>query len=158
MLGQQSLGGFQSLKVDTNRVRRDNEARIKNKEFGVVLKNGLIINDGKNPTKDSRLALVAENRKKYELTESEISELVDEDLMFRLKREKRLEFTLYLQGNNKIEDGMEVEEIKSIDQIIADTRKKLKDVEDRVYFEIYKQHPTREHPFEIDSTNTKKRK
>lgn len=97
MLGQQSLGGFNFLRIDPDRIRKENEERIKTLSKDCI-KNGLIINNGKdNSKKKSRQMLIEENRKKYELTEEEAEKMVSEIELYKIKRAKRLQFQQFLE-------------------------------------------------------------
>lgn len=62
MIGQQSLGEFMGLHIDTDAVWRDNQ-----KKKNVIRKNGCIVNQGNNPTPEQRRQKIEENRVRYEL-------------------------------------------------------------------------------------------
>jgi len=120
MLGVQSLAQFNGIQLDTDMVRKDSESIVeelhnkrKNGEKSTLgIKNGLIVNtNGANPTKESIKKKLEKNREKYELSKEEI-EAIDEEEMYALKRNRRLEFTDHLktyltQKNNEIIPDMD---------------------------------------------------
>lgn len=63
LLGQQSLAAFTGLRVDLDRIRADNEARV-----DAPRKAGLIVNSGPNPTREIVRLLRGEAEKRYGLT------------------------------------------------------------------------------------------
>ncbi|KRX04843.1 hypothetical protein PPERSA_06477 [Pseudocohnilembus persalinus] len=70
LIGQQSLGDFMGLRVDLQKVYLDNM-----KKQNVMRKNNSVINTGDNPTKEERQRNIEGNRKKYGLSQEEISKL-----------------------------------------------------------------------------------
>ncbi|GIL60007.1 hypothetical protein Vafri_14647 [Volvox africanus] len=74
LLGQQSLAAFTGLRVDVDRVRADNEARM-----DATRKAGLIIYDGPLLTKEMKAELREEAMRKYGLTPEQLIK-VDEQL------------------------------------------------------------------------------
>jgi hypothetical protein len=70
LLGQQSIGEFMGLHLDTNEVYTVNQAKT-----GQTWKNGVIINTGKNPTIDERNKKIAENKEKYGLSKEDIDSI-----------------------------------------------------------------------------------
>uniref|UniRef100_A0A383W0B8 UBA domain-containing protein n=1 Tax=Tetradesmus obliquus TaxID=3088 RepID=A0A383W0B8_TETOB len=69
LLGQQSLAAYSGLRVDVDRVRADNEAKL-----DAHRKNGLVIWTGPNPTKEMRLQWQQEAKEKYGLSEQQQQE------------------------------------------------------------------------------------
>ncbi|WIA42018.1 hypothetical protein OEZ86_009311 [Tetradesmus obliquus] len=69
LLGQQSLAAYSGLRVDVDRVRADNEAKL-----DAHRKNGLVIWTGPNPTKEMRLQWQQEAQEKYGLSEQQQQE------------------------------------------------------------------------------------
>jgi len=74
LIGQQSLAAYTGLQVDIDRVRADNEACV-----DAPRKAGLIINTGKNLTREDKDRLQQETRANYGLTKEQMKE-VDEQL------------------------------------------------------------------------------
>eukprot|EP00164_Ancoracysta_twista_P012497 GFYU01019635.1.p1 GENE.GFYU01019635.1~~GFYU01019635.1.p1 ORF type:complete len:336 (+),score=120.72 GFYU01019635.1:40-1047(+) len=72
--GQQSLKEFVGLKLDVLDVHS-----INSKKEG-YRKNGFLVNEGENPTKEEMQRRHDANRKKFELSEKEVDELVIPDL------------------------------------------------------------------------------
>jgi hypothetical protein len=70
LVGQQSLGEFIGLRLDLQKVFRDNM-----KKKGVKRKNNSIINFGDNQTREERNRLIEENRRNYGLSEQAIQEI-----------------------------------------------------------------------------------
>ncbi|KAL0480066.1 telomere repeat-binding factor [Acrasis kona] len=136
MLGQQSLAGYAMLKVDASQVRRDNEAKIKdlakNSDDKVYIKSGLLINAGENPTKESKLKLLEENRKKYELSEEDINSRVNDFDLFLVKRAKRIEFEDLLRKYSIFDrtgdedDSTNLDETKKLGKQIEQEERQLK--------------------------------
>lgn len=91
IIGQQSLGAMVGLHLDLDKIRRYNEERAKN-VTNINVKNGMIINKGHNPTKESKEKENAFYKNQFDLTEKEVAEHVDEFELFSIKRERRLLF------------------------------------------------------------------
>ncbi|CAD7705149.1 unnamed protein product [Ostreobium quekettii] len=68
MVGQQSLGAFTGLRLDVDKLRKDNESRT-----DVTRKNGMIINTGDALTKKEKEQLRKEAIAKYGLSAEEIA-------------------------------------------------------------------------------------
>ncbi|EFC37726.1 predicted protein [Naegleria gruberi] len=138
MLGVQSLAQFNGIRLDTDRVRTDFEKlaeKVNSKSGdngGLSIKNGLIVNaHGANPTKESIKQKREHNRKKYELDEDEVADLVDEEELYSLKRSVRLEFTKHLRKflnqDNENESTNDLSELTSSLETIDDDLKECKD-------------------------------
>lgn len=70
----------------------------KRAKLPVRIKQGLVINIGENPTRESKLRLIEENRKKYEKSEQEIAAAIPSQIdLFAVKRAKRLQFVQFLK-------------------------------------------------------------
>ncbi|KAL9654900.1 hypothetical protein ABK040_008690 [Willaertia magna] len=139
MLGVQSLAQFNDIKLDVDQVRKDyellaekiNETRKKGEKPQYCIKNGLIVNNGANPTKESTKQKKEQNKKKYQLSDSEIKELVDEVEMYALKRKKRLEFTKQLteylkcSTNNGIYNSNDNVSIEEVEEELEESKQRL---------------------------------
>lgn len=115
ILGQQSLGGFMQLRVDPDEVRRENESLLQRhqeqverlsrgeqlrdgeKPLNVKVKNGLVVNAGKNPTRQSRMRQLESNRRRFAMDQEEVERRVNEFDLFSIKRLRRLQFTEFLR-------------------------------------------------------------
>lgn len=73
LIGQQSLAAYTGLQVDIDRVRADNEARV-----DAPRKAGLIINTGKNLTREDKDRLQQETRANYGLTKEQMKEVEEQ--------------------------------------------------------------------------------
>eukprot|EP00818_Percolomonas_sp_WS_P004215 CAMPEP_0117450206 /NCGR_PEP_ID=MMETSP0759-20121206/8346_1 /TAXON_ID=63605 /ORGANISM="Percolomonas cosmopolitus, Strain WS" /LENGTH=249 /DNA_ID=CAMNT_0005242715 /DNA_START=620 /DNA_END=1369 /DNA_ORIENTATION=- len=63
----------------------------------IMVKNGMIVNKGNNPTKESKLKEFLFNKDKFDLDDGEVRRRVDEFALFSLKRERRLMFNEMVQ-------------------------------------------------------------
>eukprot|EP00002_Diphylleia_rotans_P027993 TRINITY_DN5639_c0_g1_i3.p1 TRINITY_DN5639_c0_g1~~TRINITY_DN5639_c0_g1_i3.p1 ORF type:complete len:193 (-),score=38.48 TRINITY_DN5639_c0_g1_i3:99-677(-) len=78
LCGQQSLGEFMGLHIDVQKIWERNQHLT-----DVKRKSGMIINEGNNPTKESRLQKIEYNREKYGLSQEEIDSVVIPTLSHR---------------------------------------------------------------------------
>jgi len=97
LLGQQSLGDFMDINLDTDHVLLDN---LRKTGDGIIRKSGSIINTGNNPTPKERQKNIQDNKAKYGLPQHVIDAIVlptvsnlplHDDALIQSKRE-RLEF------------------------------------------------------------------
>jgi len=77
----------------------------------IIVKQGLIINAGENPTRESKLKLIEKNKIKYGKNEKEIAAKVPSEIeLFAVKRAKRLQFQQFLKRYFDFKDKQEAEE------------------------------------------------
>jgi hypothetical protein len=155
MLGIQSLGGFMNLYVNAKEIARDNQKLALT--TNCLIKNGLIVNSGVNPTKESRLQLIEDNRRKYSLTEDQIDDLVDEEEFFALKRERRIEFTEFLEDKLST-NPTKIEDSTGVDKKIDTCKKRLRKLQGEYFQSVHKIDPSDEFPFEIIKEDKKIKK
>lgn len=67
LIGQQSLAAYTGLRVDVDRIREDNHAKI-----NVERKSGLVIYTGPNPSKETKEAWRKEALEKYGLSDEQV--------------------------------------------------------------------------------------
>eukprot|EP00889_Picochlorum_renovo_P003434 jgi/Picre1/30464/NNA_005828.t1 len=142
LLGQQSLAAYTGLRVDIDRIRQDNEAKV-----DAQRKSGLIIYNGPNLTKEMKEKLQEESKVRYGLTEEQMMD-VERQLedIFEAKMKEQGE----LKHHREVLNQLKSLSFPAIDEIQAFSReeklRRLRELYQKLQeaHAVYKYHTSRQ--------------